>query len=90
MHTMLKDTVIDVHDHRFYTPVTIPSEISQYDVEIPHLGIGRAGKVGLLALTLENKQGQTVLVDNYHKVPLQVQKPFILTRRCRICLIFTS
>lgn len=74
MYTMLKDTVIDVHDHRFYTPATIPPEISQYDVEIPQLGVGSAGKVGLLALTLENKQGQTVLVENYHKVPLQVQK----------------
>lgn len=70
----MKDTDADIHSHRFYTPATIPPEISQYDLEIPQLGIGRAGKVGLLILGLENKQGKTVLVENYHRVPLQVQK----------------
>ncbi|HEY4481603.1 MAG TPA: urease accessory protein UreD, partial [Candidatus Brocadiaceae bacterium] len=72
---MLKENVIDiVHDYRFYTPATIPPEVSRYDAEIPQLGVGRAGKVGLLILTLENKGGKTTLVENYHKVPLQVQK----------------
>lgn len=70
----MKDIGADIHNHRFYTPATIPPEISQYDLEIPQLGIGRAGKVGLLILGLENKQGKTVLVENYHRVPLQVQK----------------
>ena len=69
---MLKYHVIDSHD--YYTPVNIPSEISQYDLEVPPLNVGNAGKVGLLVLVLENKEGKTTLVENYHKVPLQVQK----------------
>ena len=69
---MLKYHVIDSHD--YYTPVNIPSEISQYDLEAPPLNVGNAGKVGLLVLVLENKEGRTTLVENYHKVPLQVQK----------------
>lgn len=71
---MRKDCLGNTQDHRFYTPAIIPPEISQYEVEVPQLGIGRAGKVGLLALTLENKQGRTILAENYHQVPLQVQK----------------
>ncbi len=69
---MLKYHVIDSHD--YYTPVNIPSEFSQYDLEVPPLNVGNAGKVGLLVLVLENKEGKTTLVENYHKVPLQVQK----------------
>ncbi len=69
---MLKYRVVDSHDN--YTPVNIPSEFSQYDLEVPPLNIGNAGKVGLLSLVLENKEGKTTLVENYHKVPLQVQK----------------
>ncbi len=69
---MLKYRVVDSQD--YYTPVNIPSEISQYNLEVPTLNIGHAGKVGLLVLVLENKEGKTTLVENYHKVPLQVQK----------------
>jgi len=69
---MLKYRVVDSQD--YYTPVNIPSEISQYNLEVPTLNIGNAGKVGLLVLVLENKEGKTTLVENYHKVPLQVQK----------------
>ncbi|MGR3302938.1 MAG: urease accessory protein UreD, partial [Candidatus Scalindua sp.] len=69
---MPKYSVVDSHD--YYTPVNIPSEFSQYDLEAPPLNVGNAGKVGLLSLVLENKEGKTVLVENYHKVPLQVQK----------------
>ncbi|KKM88718.1 hypothetical protein LCGC14_1255950 [marine sediment metagenome] len=69
---MLKNSVVDSHD--YYTPVKIPSEISPYGLEIPPLNVGHAGKVGLLVLVLENKEGKTTLVENYHKVPLQVQK----------------
>lgn len=72
---MLKDNVIDtIHDYRFCIPATIPPEVSRYNAEVPQLGVGRPGKVGLLVLTLENKEGKTILVENYHKVPLQVQK----------------
>jgi urease accessory protein len=69
---MLKYSVVDSHD--YYTPVSIPSEFNQYDLEVPTLNIGNAGKVGLLTLVLENREGKTTLVENYHKVPLQVQK----------------
>ena len=69
---MLIYRVVDSQD--YYTPVNIPSEISQYNLEVPTLNIGHAGKVGLLVLVLENKEGKTTLVENYHKVPLQVQK----------------
>ncbi len=64
----------NVNTEDYFTPVNIPSEIGFYNSEIPQLRVGRAGKVGLLALTLENKNGKTVLVENYHTVPLQVQK----------------
>ena len=75
---MLKNTVVDASDYRLYTPVKIPPEVSQYNVEIPQLGVGRAGKVGLLNLSLENREGKTILIENYHKVPLQVQKALYL------------
>ncbi|MCP5005248.1 MAG: urease accessory protein UreD, partial [Planctomycetes bacterium] len=69
---MLKCRVVDSLD--YYTPVNVPSEFSQYDLEVPTLNVGHAGKVGLLSLVLANKEGRTTLVENYHKVPLQVQK----------------
>ncbi len=75
---MLKNTIIDTCDYRLYTPENIPPEVSQYNVDIPQLGVGRAGKVGLLRLSLENRKGKTILKDNYHTVPLQVQKALYL------------
>lgn len=72
---MQKNTVFDIDDKRHFSPALIPPEFNKYNTEIPpQLDVGRAGKVGLLILTLENKEGKTILVENYHKVPLQVQK----------------
>ena len=76
---MLKYSVVDSHD--YYTPVNIPSEFSQYNLEVPPLNVGNAGKVGLLVLVLENKEGKTTLVENYHKVPLQVQKALYIDEK---------
>lgn len=75
---MLKNTVINTCDYSFFTPKNIPSEVGLYTIDIPQLGVGRAGKVGLLRLSLENRKGRTILKDNYHTVPLQVQKALYL------------
>ena len=71
---MPKQTFIDIHDEQFYTPSIVPQNIKRHSTEIPHLEVGQAGKVGVLFLSFKNRDGKTLLVDNFHKVPLQVKK----------------
>jgi urease accessory protein len=64
----------------FYTPSDIPPEISIYQAEPGQLGVGKAGKVGILQLKLEMDADnrRTVIREQYCKTPLFVQRALYL------------
>jgi urease accessory protein len=64
----------------FYTPRNIPPEVAVYQAEPGQLGIGKAGKVGVLQLKLERdpESGKTVIREQYCKVPLCIQRAMYL------------
>jgi urease accessory protein len=64
----------------FYIPSDIPPEISIYQAEPGQLGVGKAGKVGILQLKLERDayNRRTVIREQYCKTPLCVQRALYL------------
>jgi urease accessory protein len=64
----------------FYIPPDIPPEISIYQAEPGQLGVGMAGKVGILQLKLERDADnrRTVIREQYCKTPLCVQRALYL------------
>ena len=64
----------------FYIPSDIPPEISIYQAEPGQLGVGKAGKVGILQLKLERDADnrRTVIREQYCKTPLCVQRALYL------------
>jgi urease accessory protein len=64
----------------FYVPSDIPPEISIYQAEPGQLGVGKAGKVGILQLKLERDADnrRTVIREQYCKTPLCVQRALYL------------
>jgi urease accessory protein len=63
---------------QFYVPDDIPPEVLAYEAELRQLGVGKAGKVGALALTLEESSGKTVIREQFSRVPLYVQRALYL------------
>jgi urease accessory protein len=65
-----------MNDLRFYTPAYIPPEISAYEADLLQLEPGKAGKIGALALKLEEnpQTKKTVITDQFSRVPLFTQK----------------
>ncbi|MGH9918432.1 MAG: urease accessory protein UreD [Nitrososphaerales archaeon] len=63
---------------QYFVPDDIPPEVLAYEAELPQLGVGMAGKVGALALTLEESAGKTVIRELYSRVPLRVQRALYL------------
>jgi len=63
---------------QYYTPDDIPPEVLAYEAELRQLGVGKAGKVGALALTLEESCGKTVMKEQFSKIPLYVQRALYL------------
>jgi urease accessory protein len=64
----------------FYIPDDIPPEVLAYGSELAQLGVGKAGKIGALALKLELEPdvGKTVVKEQYSKVPLYTQRALYL------------
>src|SRR6478609_9124517 len=64
----------------FYIPNDIPPEVLAYGSELAQLGVGKAGKIGALALKLELEPdvGKTVVKEQYSKVPLYTQRALYL------------
>jgi urease accessory protein len=64
----------------FCTPSDIPPEISIYQANPGQLGVGKAGKVGILQLRLERDADnrRTVIREQYCKTPLCVQRALYL------------
>jgi urease accessory protein len=65
-----------MNDIRFYTPAYIPPEISAYEADLLQLEPGKPGKIGALALKLEEnpQTKKTVITDQFSRVPLFTQK----------------
>jgi urease accessory protein len=63
---------------QYYVPDDIPPEVLAYEAELLQLGVGKSGKVGALALTLEESSGRTVIRELYSRVPLRVQRALYL------------
>jgi urease accessory protein len=63
----------------FYTPQNIPPEIEVYTTK-SQPKVGKAGKVGILRLKLERDSatGNTVITEQYSRVPLSVQRAMYL------------
>lgn len=63
-------------DLDFCTPTDIPTEFLEFNQDIGTLGVGIAGKTGILRLVLEKDptKNKTIVTDQYSKVPLYTQK----------------
>jgi urease accessory protein len=63
-----------------YIPSGIPPEFSVYQAEPGQLGVGKAGKIGVLLLRLEGDPSikKTVIREQYCKVPLFIQRAMYL------------
>jgi urease accessory protein len=65
-------------DPRWYTPDALPPALLAYGDPVPSLAVGRAGKVGLLELTLADAGGRTRITHQYQRSPLYVLQPIHL------------
>ncbi|AWB86148.1 urease accessory protein UreD [Mycetocola zhujimingii] len=59
----------------FYEPARVPAEVQRYAGTLPMLQVGSPGKVGVLQLGFELKNGTTQLTHHYQKSPLQIMRP---------------
>jgi len=58
-----------------YEPARVPAEVLRHSGHPNTLGVGRAGKIGLLELSFAHVGGRTELVGHYQKSPLQIMRP---------------
>ena len=66
-------------DPDWYTPADLPEEVMAFDHPVcGGLGVGAAGKVGLLDLRLCRHGGVTRVERHYQRVPLHVYRPIYL------------
>lgn len=64
-----------MNDLEYYTPNDMPSQIKAFDSEVRQLGVGKAGKNGLLQVELQKDNfGKTVIGELYSETPLHIQK----------------
>lgn len=62
-------------DPCWYTPPDLPAAIQAFDTPVAHLGVGSAGKLGLLDLTLAPVAGATRIVRQLQRMPLYLFHP---------------
>jgi urease accessory protein len=66
-------------DPAWYTPADLPAELSAFDGHVcGGPGVGAAGKVGLLDLTLAPSGGTTRVQRHFQRTPLYVYRPIHL------------
>jgi urease accessory protein len=66
-------------DPAWYTPADLPEELIAFDESVRGgLGVGAAGKVGVLDLRLCRLGGTTRVERHYQRVPLHVYRPIYL------------
>ena len=69
-------------DPGWYTPTDLPGELTRCDDPLRDaLGVGAAGKIGLLDLALGCHGGVTRVRHHYQRVPLHVYRPIYLDER---------
>jgi urease accessory protein len=63
-----------------FTPKDVPPEVLAYGSNLDQLGVGKAGKLGALALRLEESKatGKTSVKEQYSRVPLFTQRALYL------------
>lgn len=63
-----------------YTPKDVPPEVLAYGSNLDQLGVGKAGKLGALALRLEESKAtrKTSVKEQYSRVPLFAQRALYL------------
>lgn len=73
-----------------YTPAGLPAEVSALDDAVSGgLGVGSAGKVGLLELTLAPSAGITRVVHQFQRAPLYVYRPiYVDVRRPDMAFVY--
>jgi urease accessory protein len=66
-------------DRAWCTPTALPEEILAFGAEVKDaLGVGAAGKLGVLDLALAPRAGSTRVIRQYQKSPLYVYRPIYL------------
>jgi urease accessory protein len=66
-------------DPAWYTPADMPEPVRCFDGCVQGgLGVGAAGKVGVLELTLAPRRGVTRVQRQYHRAPLHIYRPIYL------------
>ena len=56
-------------------PKQIPAEVMQYERDVKQLGVGKAGKVGIMELELQRGlDDKTKITKQFSQVPLQIQR----------------
>lgn len=75
---------MSIYDLSFCTPKDIPPEILEYDKQIEQLAVGKAGKLGILQLTLEKNtfNNKTSVKNQFYKVPLCIKRALYLEETC--------
>jgi urease accessory protein len=68
------------NDPRWYTPPNLPPAVQAFDTPVAHLGVGGAGKVGLLDLALAPVAGATRIVRQFQQMPLYLFHPIYTDR----------
>lgn len=65
-------------DPGWYSPADLPPEVLVYDTPLQDLGVGCAGKVGLLDLKLAEIAGMTRIVRQFQQLPLYIFHPLYI------------
>ncbi|MEU6205547.1 urease accessory protein UreD [Micromonospora musae] len=66
-------------DRAWCTPTALPREVLAFGAEVRDaLGVGAAGKLGVLDLALAPRAGNTRVIRQYQKSPLYVYRPIYL------------
>jgi len=72
-------TIAPRQDPAWYTPTDLPEEVIAFDSSVRGgLGVGAAGKVGLLDVTLAPCRGMTRVQRQYQRAPLHIYRPIYL------------
>lgn len=75
---------MSVYNLSYCTPDKIPTEVLNYDNPLEQMGVGQAGKLGILQLKLENDPiiDKTSIKYQHYKVPLCIKRAMYLEETC--------
>jgi urease accessory protein len=75
---------MSVYNLSYCTPDNIPAEVLNYDSALEQMGVGQAGKLGILQLKLEKDPivHKTSIKYQHYKVPLCIKRAMYLEETC--------